>query len=1037
MSPAVKPEPAVDPSGSAPSDADAMARARHLLAAPKPEKPLSFNAMLRATAMIVATASFGLTGFAVGGPADMGQVAPRSDIDIRVGRNDHSGRVEIYGSVGSRASVRREADQVVIRLPGKTQPDLGDIRANPPIGIAGVDVKSDARATELWLKVSDGYDVHFGRGDGGVYIQIDPSALAKTPSSDGKSGGAVTVNPALMPAAPQVAATPGQHVNAVATPPVVPVEVADGEGGRDLTFAFQGPAAAAVFRRGDAIWIVFDTEVQLRLPPELKDGNVVQDVQWTHNDGFTAMRLSAPTTGSLSVRNEGLIWRVRLGGRQLDNNAAQVGVVRDDSSGSAGLNVNLAGATKIAWIRDPAVGDRMAIVPARAPVKNLANARTTLEATLASTAQGVVVEHMTPDVTVAVDGDLIEVTRPGGLTLSTLDPNAKPNDSQLEYKAALYPAIANPDWSNTPAEGFLARYTALQGAAADEAVAGANAGTKARLSLARFLIGQGLSYEAQGALDLLTKQSPRALDDPQVRGLRVLAKMMSGRYADATGDLSSAQLVADPSSRLWAGYAEAKAGHYADAVKDFNAGMKAIGEFPVEWRTRLAASYAYAAMQQNDLKTAQGLIGFAVAQPAPPLEKLRAFLVDAQIIEASGDKARALGVYSAVSRASDDSIAAPALMHAAMLSYQLKKTNADQVLASLDSLRFRWRGDDTELQLVANMGQIYLGEGRYREALQILKTGDHQFADHPQAVQIQTSLNQAFRSLFLGGMADGLQPIEALGLFNDFKELTPIGADGDEMVRKVVRRLVDVDLLDQAAELLEYQVNNRLDGVAKSSVASDLAAIYLMNRDPQKALQTLWNTRTTLLPKDVMSQRRVLEARALNDLNEPDKAIDALGGDTSSDADDVRAEIYWKQSNWAKTAAVLEKRLGDRFKNDNPLSLAEESRVIRAGVAYSLAHDQVSLSRLNDHFGKFSATASSPDAMRVALASLDQGPISAKDFALAAAQTDSFTGWVAAMKKKFREKDDAASAAIKLTPASATLPSAQKTPVAAAPAKKA
>lgn len=1037
MSPAVKPEPAADPSGSAPSDVDAMARARHLLQAPKVEKPLSFNAMLRATALIVATASFGLTGFAMGGPADMGQVAPRSDIDIRVGRNDHSGRIEIYGAIGARSSVRREGDQVVVRLPGKSQPDVGDIRANPPIGIAGVDVKSDARATELWLKVSSGYDAHFGRADGGVYIQIDPSTLAKTPSSDGKSGGGVIVNPTLLPGAPQTAtAARGEHVNAAAAPPVVPVDVADGDGGRDLTFSFQGPAAAAVFRRGDAVWIVFDTEVQLRLPPELKDGNIIQDVQWTHNDGFTAMRLSAPTAGSLSVQNEAMLWRVRLGGKALDNNAARVGVVRDDSSGSAGLNVNLAGATKIAWIRDPAVGDRMAIVPARAPVKNLVNARTTLEATLASTAQGVVVEHMTPDVSVKVDGDLIEISRPGGLTLSTLDPNAKPNDAQLEYKAALYPALANPDWSNTPPEGFLARYSSLQAAAADEAATGPNAGTKARLSLARFLIGQGLSFEAQGALDLLTKQSPRALDDPQVRGLRVLAKMMSGRYADATGDLSSAQLIADPSSRLWAGYAETKAGHYADAVKDFNAGMKAIGEFPVEWRTRLASSYAYAALQQKDMKTAQSLIGFAVSQPAPALDKLRAFLVDAQIIEASGDTTRALGVYSAVSRASDDSIAAPALMHATMLSYQLKKANADQTLAALDSLRFRWRGDDTELQLVANMGQIYLGEGRYREALQILKTGDHQFADQPQAVQIQTSLNQAFRSLFLGGMADGLQPIEALGLFNDFKDLTPIGADGDEMVRRIVRRLVDVDLLDQAAELLEYQVNNRLDGVAKSSVASDLAAIYLMNRDPQKALQTLWNTRTTLLPKDIMSQRRVLEARALNDLNEPDKALDALGGDTSGDADDVRAEIYWKQSNWAKSAAVLEKRLGDRFKSESPLSLAEESRVIRAGVAYSLAKDQTSLTRLNDHFGKFAATASSPDAMRVALASLDQGPISAKDFALAAAQTDSFTGWVAAMKKKFREKDDAASAAIKLTPASATLPSAQKS-AAAEPTKKA
>ncbi len=1012
-----------------------MARVRDLLKGRRTETAPSFGTLLRATAMAVLTASFGVTGLAAGDPAGVGQVAPRSDIDIRVGRNDKSGRIEIYGAIGSRASVRRDGDEIVIRLPGKAQPDLGDIRANLPIGIGGVDVKSDARATELWLKMSGGYDAHFGRSDGGVYIQIDPTALAQAPT--GAAAGQVTVNLQNVPGAPAAAhaPAPGEHVNVAAAPPTVPVEADDTDGGRDLIFTFPGPTAAAVFRRGDAVWIVFDNEVALKLPDNIKDGNVIQDVQWTHNDGFTAMRIAAPTAGSLSVQNDGMIWRVRLGGRPLDNSATQVNVVRDDSTGVPGLNANLAGATKIAWIRDPAVGDRMAVIPARAPVKNLGVARTTLEATFASTAQGVVVTHMTPDVKVAVDGDLIEVSRPQGLTLSALDPNARPDESRLEYKSALYPALMNPDWSATPPEGFMARYNALQAAAADEAAAGLGAPTKARLALARFLIGQGLSYEAQGALDLLTKQSPRALDDPQVRGLRVIAKMLSGRYADATGDLSSAQLVADPASRLWAGYAETKAGHYADAVKDFKTGMKAIGEFPVAWRTRMGAAYAYAAMQMKDLATAQTLIGFATSQPAESLDRLGAFLIDAQIIEASGDRLRALGVYSAVARASDDRIAAPAAMHAAMLSYELKRTDADKTLTALDSLRYRWRGDDTELQLVANMGQIYLSEGRYREALQILRSGNQTFADKPQAVEIQTSLNTAFRNLFLGGMADGLQPVEALGLFNDFKELTPIGADGDEMVRKIVRRLVDVDLLDQAAELLDYQVNHRLDGVAKSSVASDLAAIYLMNRDPQKALETLWNTRTTLLPKDIMSERRVLEARALNDLNEPDKAIDALGGDTSPDADDVRADIFWKQENWPKAGAILEKRLGDRFKSDTALTLSEESNVIRAGVAYSLAKDQTSLSRLAGRFGKFADNASSPDAMRVALAPLDAGPISAKNFTLAAASTDSFAGWVAGMKKRFREKDDAASAAIKTLPASGTLPSAIK-PVAAS-AKKA
>jgi hypothetical protein len=123
------------------------------------------------------------------------------------------------------------------------------------------------------------------------------------------------------------------------------------------------------------------------------------------------------------------------------------------------------------------------------------------------------------------------------------------------------------------------------------------------------------------------------------------------------------------------------------------------------------------------------------------------------------------------------------------------------------------------------------------------------------------------------------------------------------------------------------------------------------------------------------------------------------------------------QSDWAKAAAILERQLGDRYKSDAPLSQMDESRLIRAGVAFSLLKDQASLTRLSDRWGKFADRASSPDAVRVALAPLDGGTINARDFAVAAAQTDSFAGWVAGMKKRFRDKDDAAAKAVAAAPA--------------------
>ena len=65
--------------------------------------------------------------------------------------------------------------------------------------------------------------------------------------------------------------------------------------------------------------------------------------------------------------------------------------------------------------------------------------------------------------------------------------------------------------------------------------------------------------------------------------------------------------------------------------------------------------------------------------------------------------------------------------------------------------------------------------------------------------RIQDEAAATFDSLFLAGKGDALPAIDALALFYDFRELTPIGRRGDEMIRRLADRLVSVDLLDQAA----------------------------------------------------------------------------------------------------------------------------------------------------------------------------------------------------------------------------------------------
>ena len=529
------------------------------------------------------------------------------------------------------------------------------------------------------------------------------------------------------------------------------------------------------------------------------------------------------------------------------------------------------------------------------------------------------------------------------------------------------------------------------------------AAVEARFALARFLVGSGLGYEAVGVLNAIVARTPNMAGEPELRGLRGAARASIGRFEEAQGDFASAAVAGDPASAVWRGYMASARGDHVAARQAFTAGASAVDAFPAPWRARFGAAHALSALETGDLEAARALLAYSFSQESPAADQLTARLVQARLFELDGQTNRALAVYTAVGRAPLDAVAVPAKLGVVRLSMSKGAMKPAEAASALESLRWRWRGDATELAVIRQLGQLYLSQGLYREALTALKGAGPGLQRLEGAAEVQADLGAAFRMLFLEGGADGLQPVQALGLFYDFRELTPIGADGDEMVRRLARRLVDVDLLDQAAELLKYQVENRLDGVAKAQVATDLATVYLMDRQSEAALQAIWSSRSTLLPSALNAERRALEARALAGLGRYDHALEVLGSDTSPESREVRAEVLWKQEKWAEAAVIYEARLGDRFKDPTPLTQDEEARLIRAGVGYSLGRNTASLARLSRNFRPFVAGARAKTALAIALDTGEDGP-SAGDFAGLAASADTFAGWVSTMKAELRRK---------------------------------
>ena len=94
-------------------------------------------------------------------------------------------------------------------------------------------------------------------------------------------------------------------------------------------------------------------------------------------------------------------------------------------------------------------------------------------------------------------------------------------------------------------------------------------------------------------------------------------------------------------------------------------------------------------------------------------------------------------MYAAIATVDRQALASPALLRATQIKLELGKVTPLQAATVFDGLRYRWRGDATELETIRALGQLYLGQGRYREALEALRSAGSRLPDLPEALQLQ------------------------------------------------------------------------------------------------------------------------------------------------------------------------------------------------------------------------------------------------------------------------------------------------------------
>jgi hypothetical protein len=413
-----------------------------------------------------------------------------------------------------------------------------------------------------------------------------------------------------------------------------------------------------------------------------------------------------------------------------------------------------------------------------------------------------------------------------------------------------------------------------------------------------------MAQEALGIMRIASSERAEVEQDPEFLGMRGAANYMAHRLQAADADLSSGPLRNEPSAALWRGLIAVDRKDWERAADFFRQGGDRIHAFAPAWAARFTAAAAEASLNINDYDAARRFAAEA-ASTGKGEQAARGKLVLAELSSVIDGPAKAYDQFDQLAKTAPEPIAVRAELKRLEVGAAAGKMSANEAADQLESLRFRWRGDDVEMETVGILADQYMSTGRFRDALQLAQSAALRDPTAPGARELRIRLSDYFRRLFLNGEVDRLDPIQGLALFYEFTDLTPVGADGDQMIRKLAQRLVAFDLLDPAANLLQHQVDNRLRGVGQSAVAVDLAKIYLWDKRPDKALAAINSSRQPGLPRDLMLERRLLEAAAYRDIGRFDHAIELVEPLDGLEAKSLLADAYWRSRQWPEAAKTF------------------------------------------------------------------------------------------------------------------------------------
>lgn len=720
-----------------------------------------------------------------------------------------------------------------------------------------------------------------------------------------------------------------------------------------LRFPFAERTAMAVFVRSRTLWIAWAKP----LPADLSDfaelpRTVIGKAEAVEAKGATVIRMPIDDRINVSVKKEqnSFDWAILLTSKKQGLEKPLLPQVNTDPPTPAHVFLPALETADPVTVTDPQVGDQLAITPFYSVGEGVSPTLQFVDFALLETAQGLAVVKKSDDVAIVLTRNGLRISTPAGATLT---PGLVPIDKKVAAAASLETSTLFPYevWKGDadPKKRKEQLRALFRSIVESENTQDSNA---ARLRIAQIYLSEGMAVEALGFLDGINRVNPAFFRSNKLAALRGAANFLMYRFVDASKDMTAAELNNNKEIDYWRAMLGDLLGN-SDQQYDYLAlNTDFISKYPPVFRQRLAIVAADRSIAGKEYDVALKI--FDTLTTDNLIESIGPYVnfLMAKISIETGQEKDALETWDKLAEDYEHPfVRARAEFSRILWGIEHNTLQQQEAVDRLEKLRLSWHGDSLELSILGMLGDMYSNQKNYVEAMRVWHGGVMSFPNTATSVDMTRKMQEAFITMFNEGIADQLPPLEALSLYYEYRNYTPTGNTGNAIINRLADRLITVDLLDQAATLLDRQMRFQMEKDARSEAGAKLATVYLLNHQPNKALTALQDSVYGENPLMLRLLRNRLAAQAMVDLGQYDKALSTLGQDNNADAERIRISVYWKEKNWPQLITSIENMLKTRKDITAPVTVEEGEYLLRLALAYIFQDNHAQLQYLHDYFG--------------------------------------------------------------------------------------